>query len=255
MPDLQMAGLAHLLRLNDHWFRLDEPLVSSFVERWHSELHTFHMPFGECTIILQDVVYQLELSINEQYETFSDLSHGVDEETVRRYVRAYITMLLSTQLFGNKSGTRMHIRWLPYVARLEDMGRYSWGSTALSWLYQCLCRVANKHMVVRLSANIERERTSSRALQTEYKFTRVGISPDVVKVMHPEILESRHTALWRRFLMPELFLDDSRVVAIPTEMFLGGIGQNPDLDQVLDVPNNHYVERKCRVGKRSSQRE
>ncbi|RYR15649.1 hypothetical protein Ahy_B04g072541 [Arachis hypogaea] len=80
-------------------------------------------------------------------DTFTDRLEGTDEETVRRYARAYIMMLLSTQLFADKSNTRMHIRWLLYVARLEDMGRYSWGSTTLSWLYSCLCRVANKHML------------------------------------------------------------------------------------------------------------
>ncbi|KAL4286703.1 hypothetical protein AHAS_Ahas19G0112700 [Arachis hypogaea] len=80
-------------------------------------------------------------------ETFSRILHDADEEIVRRYARAHIMMLLSTQLFGDKSGTRMHIRWLPYVARLEDMGGYSWGSATLSWLYRCLCRVANRNVV------------------------------------------------------------------------------------------------------------
>ncbi|RYR39631.1 hypothetical protein Ahy_A09g045197 [Arachis hypogaea] len=56
-------------------------------------------------------------------------------------------ILLSTQLFDDKSDTRMHIQWLPYVARLENMGGYSWGSAALSWLYRCLCRVANRNVV------------------------------------------------------------------------------------------------------------
>ncbi|RYQ89416.1 hypothetical protein Ahy_B09g096082 isoform A [Arachis hypogaea] len=80
-------------------------------------------------------------------EAFSHLPHDADEETVRRYVRAHIIMLLCTQLFRDKSGTRMHIWWLPFVARLEDMGGYSWGSAALSWLYRCLCRVANRNVV------------------------------------------------------------------------------------------------------------
>ncbi|RYR67772.1 hypothetical protein Ahy_A03g014187 [Arachis hypogaea] len=62
-------------------------------------------------------------------------------------------MLLSTQLFGDKSGIRMHIRWLPYVARLEDMGSNSWGSVSLSWLYRCLCRVANKNIDLYSSSN------------------------------------------------------------------------------------------------------
>ncbi|XP_072054834.1 protein MAIN-LIKE 1-like [Arachis hypogaea] len=118
------------------------------------------MSFGECTITLQDVAYQLGLSIDGHYvsgcltdfqtwfqETFGELPNGADEATIRRYARTYIMMLLGTQLFGDKSDTRIHIRWLPYVARLEDMGRHSWGSASLSWLYWCMCRVVNIHMV------------------------------------------------------------------------------------------------------------
>ncbi|XP_016178787.1 protein MAIN-LIKE 1-like [Arachis ipaensis] len=187
VPYLQMAGLYHLARLNESWFRLDELLVSAFVERWR------HMPFGECTITLQNVAYHLDLPTDGQYisgcltdfsrfieggqprwvwfdellgvlppancidkftvkctwfeETFSELPQGADDETVRRYARVYIMMLLSMKLFGDKSGTCLHIRWLPYVGRLEDMGQYSWGSAALSWLYRCMCRVANRNIV------------------------------------------------------------------------------------------------------------
>ncbi|RYR73377.1 hypothetical protein Ahy_A02g007721 isoform A [Arachis hypogaea] len=168
VPYLQMAGLYHLVRLNDKWFRLDEPLVSAFVERWRPETHTFHMLFEECTITLQDVVYQLGLLVDGHYvsgclmdfhvyiqggrpawqwETFGECPEGADEETVRRFACAYIMMLLGTQLFADKSGNRIHIRWLPYVTRLEDMGGYSWGSAALAWLYRCMCRVANRHVV------------------------------------------------------------------------------------------------------------
>ncbi|RYR27940.1 hypothetical protein Ahy_B01g052012 [Arachis hypogaea] len=60
-------------------------------------------------------------------KTFGECPAGADEETVRRFARAYIMMLLGTQLFADKSGNRIHIRWLPYVARLEKMGTYSWG--------------------------------------------------------------------------------------------------------------------------------
>ncbi|XP_015939265.1 protein MAIN-LIKE 2-like [Arachis duranensis] len=147
---LQMAGFYHLARLNDRWFRLDEPIVSVFVKRWRSETHTFHMLFGECTITLQDVAYQLGLPVDGRYvsgcltdfhlyiqggrpawEWFQELL-GADEETLRRYARAYIMMLLGTQLFADKSSNRIHIRWLPYMARLEEMDGYNWGSAALA---------------------------------------------------------------------------------------------------------------------------
>ncbi|KAL4287777.1 hypothetical protein AHAS_Ahas19G0220100 [Arachis hypogaea] len=62
-----MAGLYHLVRLNDHWFMLDEPLVSAFLERWCLETHIFHMSFGEYTITLQDVAYKLGLPIDNDY--------------------------------------------------------------------------------------------------------------------------------------------------------------------------------------------
>ncbi|RYQ89963.1 hypothetical protein Ahy_B09g096330 isoform J [Arachis hypogaea] len=225
VPYLQMAGLYHLARLNDRWFRLDEALVNAFVERWRPETHTFHMPFGECTITLQDVAYQLGLPVDGRYETFGECPDGADDETVRRYVRAYIMMLLGTQLFADKSGNRVHIRWLPYVARLEEMGTYSWGSAALAWLYRCMCRVANRH-VVKLAGPLQLLQswifwrfplfrpagyeTFSWPLASRWSgYNPSGSekgprfiwmpysSPDVLQVVHPEALEHRHMALWR----------------------------------------------------------
>ncbi|RYR30870.1 hypothetical protein Ahy_B01g055645 [Arachis hypogaea] len=64
IPYLETADLYHLARLNSQWFWVDEPLLSAFIERWRPETHTFHMPFEECTITLQDVAYQLGLPID-----------------------------------------------------------------------------------------------------------------------------------------------------------------------------------------------
>ncbi|QHO41910.1 uncharacterized protein DS421_5g149880 [Arachis hypogaea] len=286
VPYLQMAGLYHLARLNDRWFRLDEALVSAFVERWRPKTHTFHMPFGECTITLQDVAYQLGLLVDGRYvsgclsefhlyiqggrpawvwfqellgvvpppsqvqkyavncswfqETFGECPDGADDETVRRYARAYIMMLLGTQLFGDKSGNRINIRWLPYVARLEEMGTYSWASAVLAWLYRCMCRVANRH-VVKLAGPLQLlqswifwrfprfrpsgfdtiswplgSRWSGYNPSASEKGPRVEMwrlridrlqdrefiwmpysTPEVLQVVHPEVLEPRHMALWR----------------------------------------------------------
>ncbi|XP_015953514.2 serine/threonine-protein phosphatase 7 long form homolog [Arachis duranensis] len=277
VPYLQMAGLYRLARLNDRWFRLDEPLVSAFVERCRPETHTFHMPFGECTVTLQDVAYHLGLPVDGDYvsgcltdfhlyieggrpawqwfrellgvvppenqvhkfavnctwfqETFGECPDGADEETVRRFARAYIMMLLGTQLFADKSGNRIHIRWLPFVARLEEMGRYSWGSAALAWLYRCMCRVANRH-VVKLAGPLQLLQSwifwrfptfkptgydeISWPLASSNKGPRVQMARlkidllqprdfiwmpysalDVIQVVHPEVLEPRHTMVWQ----------------------------------------------------------
>ncbi|QHO18961.1 uncharacterized protein DS421_11g324930 [Arachis hypogaea] len=227
VPYLQMSRLYHLARLNDRWFRLDEPLVSAFVERWHPETHTFYMPFGECTITLQDVTYQLGLPVDRRYEllgvlplanqiqkfavnctwfqeAFGECPEGADEETVRRYACAYIMMLLGTQLFADKSGNHIHIRWLPYVARLEEMGSYNWGSAALAWLaagYDTFSwPLASRWAGHNPSASEKGPRVQMWRLRIDLLQARDFIwmpynSPDILQVLHPEVLESRHTAL------------------------------------------------------------
>ncbi|QHO52360.1 serine/threonine-protein phosphatase 7 long form homolog [Arachis hypogaea] len=160
-------------------------------------------------------------------DTFRELPDGTDEAIVRWYARAYIMILLGTQLFGDKSDTRIHIRWLPYVARLEDMGGYSWKSAALSWLYLCLCHVMNRNVVkfVRSLQLLQSwifwrfsgfrpagydmfgwplaSRWSGHNPTVSEKGPRVAswrLMIDLLQdgnVVHPEILEPRHTMLWR----------------------------------------------------------
>ncbi|RYR72918.1 hypothetical protein Ahy_A02g007142 [Arachis hypogaea] len=234
VPYLQMAGLYHLARLNDRWFQLDEPLVSAFVERWRPETHTFHMPFGECTIMLQDVAYQLGLAVDGRYGG--------------RPAWVWFEELLGvipppSQMFVDKSGNRIHIRWLPYVARLEEMGSYSWGSAALAWLYRCMCRVANRHVVKLVDPlqllqswifwcfpkfrpagydtcswplasrwsgynpsysekgpRVQMWRLKIDMLQPRDFIWMPYSSPEVLQVVHPEALEPRHTAVWRSIM-------------------------------------------------------
>ena len=49
---------------------LDRGLVSAFVERWHRETSSFHMPVGEMTITLDDVSCLLHLPITGAFYTY-----------------------------------------------------------------------------------------------------------------------------------------------------------------------------------------
>ncbi|QHO02699.1 uncharacterized protein DS421_13g425980 [Arachis hypogaea] len=143
-------------------------------------------------------------------------------------------------------------------------------------------------------------------------------SPDVLQVVHPEVLEPRHTALWqcvtsliyfsviewhqvdrvlpqfggvqprpqpalnidflmskdgrgdpgtshdfldwwrqhgKRFLSPEMYLEDPRAVPIPVEATQRGARRVPEMDCVDDVLDRRRVERRARVGTRQSQHE
>uniref|UniRef100_K3ZC66 SWIM-type domain-containing protein n=1 Tax=Setaria italica TaxID=4555 RepID=K3ZC66_SETIT len=48
---------------------MDGPLLTSMVDRWRPETHTFHLPFGEMTITMQDVAMILGLPLDGQLVT------------------------------------------------------------------------------------------------------------------------------------------------------------------------------------------
>ena len=54
----------------------DKGLISAFVERWHVETNSFHLPIGEMTITLDDVSSLLHLPILGQFPTYVPLEYN-----------------------------------------------------------------------------------------------------------------------------------------------------------------------------------
>ncbi|RYR74763.1 hypothetical protein Ahy_A02g009484 [Arachis hypogaea] len=48
---------------------------------------------------------------------------------------------------SDKNENQVHLRWLLFMARLDELGKYSWGSIALAWLYICMCWMANRNII------------------------------------------------------------------------------------------------------------
>nr|KYP69594.1 Serine/threonine protein phosphatase 7 long form isogeny [Cajanus cajan] len=159
------------------YFPVDNHLISALVERWRPETHTFHMPFGECTITLEDVAMLLGLKISGApitgYATmdwaalvqrllgmtppesvlvggrlrmswidrhFSDVSEHVhSQEQLERYTRAFILRMIGGYLLTDHSSSFVSLRYLALLEDLDACGHMSWGSCVLANMYRELC--------------------------------------------------------------------------------------------------------------------
>ncbi|CAM8965040.1 unnamed protein product [Rhodiola kirilowii] len=121
--------------------KADPSLLTAVVERWRPETHIFHFNDGEATITLQNVSLITELHVEEElvtglsklnfeevclrllgvYPECYDRAPGMakrswftnhlaqipvdaDDETLKKYARAYLLNILGSTLFSDKSG-------------------------------------------------------------------------------------------------------------------------------------------------------
>ncbi|KAL9672958.1 hypothetical protein QQ045_029211 [Rhodiola kirilowii] len=156
----------------------DPRLITALVERWRPETHTFHLNGREATITLQDVSLLTGLPIDGEpvsgsgefewepvclsllgavpdrpklksmgSKTWFDgylttMPADADDEMLRKYARAYILCLLGMTLVADLSGDSVPLHYLPVLADLDNVRRYSWGSAVLAYQYSQMCRAS-----------------------------------------------------------------------------------------------------------------
>ncbi|MED6206810.1 hypothetical protein PIB30_030126 [Stylosanthes scabra] len=113
-----------------------------------------------------------------------------------------------------------HVRRLPYLLRIDDLGRYSWEFAVLAWLYKSLFRAANRNVVqvarpldllqswifwrwYRYLPTSDEKGPQLQALRRHLDlmpFSAFGCFPcrtlEVETVLDPCILQEDHEALW-----------------------------------------------------------
>ncbi|XP_021719492.1 protein MAIN-LIKE 1-like [Chenopodium quinoa] len=142
------TGLSHLPGIM--FRRFDWPLISAFVERWQPDTNTFHMPFGEITIMLHDVYHILGLRVDGSMvsttpstdvlrDACSVTLDMTEEELNEKCGTKTVWQVLGGCLFLDKSGNRTHPSFFNELF-VEDVqiSEYSWGSAVLAYMYRQL---------------------------------------------------------------------------------------------------------------------
>ncbi|CAN6309217.1 unnamed protein product [Urochloa humidicola] len=174
---LQRSGFYHLSFLKR--VQLDHALLNALVERWHRETQTFHLRFGEITVLLKDVAILTGLrvhgapvtgptncnweqlcaqllgqeppqikggSINIAWllDTFKTLPEDANQSDVEYAARAYILYQIGCSLFPDPSGTRVHLKYLALLRDFDASGEMAWGAAVLAHLYRELGKASMK---------------------------------------------------------------------------------------------------------------
>ncbi|CAI0550896.1 unnamed protein product [Linum tenue] len=125
----------------------DASLITALVERWRPETSTFHLPFGEITIMLEDVVTLSGLTIDGDAvvvdipdevwsaiglrllgrvstdlsggvgvvrivwlrDEFSHLPENASQEVIEQFGRTYALSLMGGVLFPDRSGATVRL--------------------------------------------------------------------------------------------------------------------------------------------------
>jgi len=170
---MDITGFGHLLSFTD--ILINHHLVTTLVESWRSEIHTFHPLLGETTITLEDVALELGLPIDGEAitrvtsgelvfacqsllsvaplknvvlgntiklswlnNTFQQLPKDATNDVVAQYARAHILSLIGSMLMSDTSVNRVPLMYLLLLAGLNNASNFSWGSSVLASLYRAL---------------------------------------------------------------------------------------------------------------------
>ncbi|GAU49824.1 hypothetical protein TSUD_293790 [Trifolium subterraneum] len=115
---LDESGLKWLERTS--LSKVDPQILSAFTERWHPETSSFHMPFGEMTIKLDDVACLLHIPVRGIF--YTPILVSMEEGAA-----------LATELLG-----------VPYEVTYLETSRQRGGTFTQQWVYDCWQR--NLHM-------------------------------------------------------------------------------------------------------------
>ncbi|KAH1092392.1 hypothetical protein J1N35_019649 [Gossypium stocksii] len=130
--------------------KLEPKLISALIERWRPETHTFHLPCGECIIILEDIYLQLGLPVvgyavarSTQSADWGAVCYELLGAIPDRINGGQIEMGWLRDTFSEPDDDSTELELIryarAYILQIIGAGELSWGSAVLATLYREMC--------------------------------------------------------------------------------------------------------------------
>ncbi|PHT50915.1 12-oxophytodienoate reductase-like protein [Capsicum baccatum] len=132
------VGLWDVFRVGK--IQLDHKLITAMIEQWRPETHTFHLPFGEATMTLQDIQILFGLCVEGDVVVYPDLMHCNFDWA--RFIQVYTGFTPAPGGLEETSHLKISLRFLHFPVDLNQTGTYNWGTAVLAYLYWYLCRIS-----------------------------------------------------------------------------------------------------------------
>jgi len=123
------TGLDPLIRCSV--ITTDPGLISAFVERWHRETSSFHLPVGEVTITLDDVLSLLHIPITGALHSFEPLVTSIAIALLTKLLE--VTTDEATAKTRQAGGPHVRLSWLRDMYQSRCRAR-QWGAAARTYL-------------------------------------------------------------------------------------------------------------------------
>ncbi|KAI5385412.1 hypothetical protein KIW84_072128 [Lathyrus oleraceus] len=123
------SGLVSLQRTSLN--KIDTNLISAFVERWHLETSSFHMPFGEMSITLDDVACLLHLPIRGIFWSPQDVIEELAVELAVDYLG--VSQGQAQSHVRSCRGSYYKLEWL-YDIFVHHRAASSWAYVTIAYL-------------------------------------------------------------------------------------------------------------------------
>ena len=108
MQYIDATGLTRLFKVLD--MEVDHTLITALIEWWRSKMHTFHLPYGEMGITLQDIEVMLGILVDGLPVTGrTDLKWN---EVCRDLLGYEPPLVISNSNKSTFTGARIKYKWL-----------------------------------------------------------------------------------------------------------------------------------------------